>query len=208
MQRNDSVMASVEGLKQGNELAAHDLWNRYFSQLVALAKNKLPLHVKRSFDEEDVALSAFHSLCTGLQESRFPDLEDRDNLWAILVVITTRKAMRRMRTNTALKRGGGDLLGESVFMKRPSTRDFGIENIIGGKPTPEFADQLCEASTLLLESLPDESFKQIAQLKLAGYSVDEIATQTKRSPRTINRRLNLIRKIWKEHRFKSADEYE
>ncbi|WP_339910569.1 ECF-type sigma factor, partial [Symmachiella dynata] len=92
MQRNDSVMTSVEGLKQGNELAAHDLWNRYFSQLVALAKNKLPLHVKRSFDEEDVALSAFHSLCTGLQESRFPDLEDRDNLWAILVVITTRKA--------------------------------------------------------------------------------------------------------------------
>jgi len=199
MEHDDSVMTSIQGLKQGDELAAHDLWERYFGQLVEVARKKLPMHIKRSFDEEDVALSAFHSLCTGVKANRFPELEDRDNLWALLVVITTRKAMRRIRKNTALKRGGGDLLGESVFMKSPRVGECGIENIIAETPTPEFADQLCEASKELLELLPDESFRQIAQLKLSGYSIDEIAAKTNRSPRTINRRLNLIRKIWNEN---------
>ena len=44
-------------------------------------------------DEEDVALSAFDSFCRGAQRGRFPQLDDRDNLWRLLVVITSRKAV-------------------------------------------------------------------------------------------------------------------
>ncbi len=198
MSAEDSVMMWIDGLKRKDETAAQELWERYFHRLVALAGKKLPGHVKRTFDEEDVALSAFHSLCQGVQKNRFPELEDRDNLWSLLVVITARKAMRRLRGNQAEKRGGGDVRGESIFGSIPQEENLGIENVIGNTPTPEFALQICEESDQLMDQLPDESFREIARLKLAGYSNEEIVTQTGLSRRTVGRRLSLIRQLWNE----------
>ena len=44
-------------------------------------------------DEEDVALSAFDSFFRSAEQGRFPRLSDRDDLWQILVLVTTRKAV-------------------------------------------------------------------------------------------------------------------
>ena len=46
--------------------------------------------MRRDFDEEDVALSVFQSLCDGVKSGKFSRLDDRVNLWALLVVITSR----------------------------------------------------------------------------------------------------------------------
>jgi hypothetical protein len=46
----------------------------------------------RAADEEDVALSAFHSFCRDAEAGRFPELGDRKDLWQILVMLTARKA--------------------------------------------------------------------------------------------------------------------
>lgn len=199
MSAEDSVMMWINGLKNKDETAAQQLWERYFQRLVALAGKKLPGHVKRTFDEEDVALSAFHSLCQGVQKDRFPELEDRDNLWSLLVVITARKAIHRLRGNQAEKRGGGAVRGESIFGAISPEENFGIDNLIGDSPTPEFALQICEESDLLMDQLPDGSFQEIARLKLAGYSNDEIVKQTGLSRRTVGRRLSLIRQLWNEN---------
>ena len=43
-------------------------------------------------DEEDVVLSAFDSFCRGAAQGRFPRLDDRNNLWSVLVTLTARKA--------------------------------------------------------------------------------------------------------------------
>jgi hypothetical protein len=56
---------------------------------------------RRVADEEDVALSAFDSFCAGAERGRFPDLKDRDNLWALLVTITARKAADLAQHNQA-----------------------------------------------------------------------------------------------------------
>ena len=107
MSIDDSVTHWIDGLRAGSEESAQQLWERYFSQLLVLAGDKLPRSVRRDFDEEDVALSAFHSLCEGVRRGNFPRLDDRHNLWSLLVVITARKAMRRMRSATTKKRGSG-----------------------------------------------------------------------------------------------------
>ena len=62
-------------------------------------------------DEEDAALSAFDSFCRGAARGRFPRLDDRDDLWRLLVVITERKAARPGRARARQKRGGGRVLG-------------------------------------------------------------------------------------------------
>lgn len=92
-----SVTHWIVGLKDGDGSAARLLWGRYFDGLVSLARTKLHAAPGGAADGEDVALSAFHSLCRGAALGRFPDLEDRDNLWRLLATITARKAVDHLR---------------------------------------------------------------------------------------------------------------
>ena len=194
MNLDESVTIWIDGLRRGNEQSAQQLWERYFSQLVRIAGNKLPRSVRRDFDEEDVALSAFHSLCQGVREGKYPRLDDRDNLWSLLVVITARKAMRHMRSAATLKRGGGNVESSSEF--RDSGNSTGIDQIIGREPTADFAAQVSEESERLLSLLPDETFRQLALLKMEGHNNKETAEQLGCGLRTVERRLRLIRSIW------------
>lgn len=199
MELDKSVTLWIEGLRRGDPQSAQQLWECYFSQLVRLAGARLPRGVRRDFDEEDVALSAFYSLCEGVKNGRFPRLDDRDNLWSLLVVITARKAMRRMRAASAQKRGSGEVQGETVFLGPPGAdtpSGSGIQHVIGREPTADFAAQVSEESERLLSLLPDEPMRRLALLKMEGYTHKEAAEQLQCGVRTVERRLNLIRKIW------------
>src|SRR5262245_15997347 len=87
-----SVTAWIASLKAGNAEAAEALWRRYFEALVRLARARLRGTSRAVADEEDAALSAFDSFCRGAACGRYPRLDDRDDLWRLLVVITERKA--------------------------------------------------------------------------------------------------------------------
>src|SRR4051794_31367709 len=91
-------------LQAGDGSAARPLWDRYFTRLVALAKARLPARARAAADEEDIALSAFKSLCLGAAKGRFPQLDDRDDLWRLLVVLTARKAIAHLRREGRDKR--------------------------------------------------------------------------------------------------------
>src|SRR3954451_24563191 len=103
-----SITRCVGDLKAGDHAAAQVLWERYFDHLVRLARRRLAIANRAGADEdeEDAALSAFDSFCAGLAGGRFPRLEDRDDLWRLLVVITARKASAQVDRRRAIKRGG------------------------------------------------------------------------------------------------------
>src|SRR5262249_25150611 len=107
MSSEGSVTRWVEALKGGDLAAAQPLWERYHRQLIALARRKLESSPRRLADEEDVVQSAFHSFFRGVARGRFPRLDDRDNLWRLLVVITARKAVDQLAREHAGRRGGG-----------------------------------------------------------------------------------------------------
>src|SRR5262249_45699389 len=88
MSSDGSVTALLERLKDGDHEAAGLLWQRYYPRLVALARQKLLGAPRRVADEEDVVLSAFNNFCRRAEQGHFPDLKDRDGLWALLVVVT------------------------------------------------------------------------------------------------------------------------
>jgi hypothetical protein len=90
-----SITHWIADLKAGDEDAARQLWQRYFDQLGRLARVKLRSAPRAMADEEDVALSAFHSLCAAAARGGFSELNDRDDLWRLLVTITARKAVRQ-----------------------------------------------------------------------------------------------------------------
>lgn len=184
-------------LKEGDPQAAQELWSRYFEKLVRLARKKLQGSSRRMADEEDVALSAFHSFCEGAAKGKFPRLDDRDNLWRVMVIITARKASRLAEHERRQKRGGGNLRGESVFRGDDEEISAGIQQVVGDEPTPEFAAQIAEEHERLLGKL-EPDLRQIAQWKLEGYTNEEISQMAQCGVRTVQRKLNRIRMEWLE----------
>ena len=197
MPHDDSVTTWIGKLKHGDDTAAQRLWERYFDQLVLSARRKLRAASRRVADEEDVALVAFNSFCNGVRDGRFPRLNDRDDLWQILMMLTARKAMDQRRHDEAAKRGGGVVRGESVFYS-DGMREGGIEQVVGESPTPEFAMAVSEEMEVLLSSLNDDQLREIALAKLDGNSNVEISESFDISLRSVERKLKLIRRIWSE----------
>lgn len=196
---HESLSLLVQRLRNGDEAAATDLWQRYYHRIVRLAAKRLPASLKRTRDEEDVALSAFNSFVAGVRQDRFPNLAGPDNLWGLLIVLTTRKVQAHLRHQTRQKRGGGRVRGESVFINpEDPQRGAGIGGVLGDGGGPALEMEMAEAATRLLDSLNDDGLREIAILRMEGYLVDEIAKQLSISKRAIERRLQLIRKIWSE----------
>ena len=199
MSSEGSVTGWIGQVKAGDEAAAQKLWERYFSKLVRLCRKKLSDHPRRAYDEEDVALSAFESFCQGAQKGKSFQLRDRGNLWPLLVIIATRKAIDYIERERRRKRGGGQVRGESAIADgEASTGEWGIEQVIGSEPTPEFAATVAEEYQRLMECLEDESLRTIAQSKLEGYTNKEIAQQLDCSRSTVARKLRVIRTIWSQ----------
>jgi DNA-directed RNA polymerase specialized sigma24 family protein len=191
MDADAAVTQWIADLKAGQTAAAERLWEQYFQRLVGLARTKLAGAPRRLADEEDVALSAFKSLCLGAARGRFPQLRDRDNLWPLLVVLTVRKAQDLIKYECRRKRGGPGLSGGPS----PGHADHDLEAVLSREPTPEFSLMVAERCEHLL-GLLEPAHQEIARLKLEGYTNQEIAGQLGCGLRTIERRIELIRRIW------------
>jgi DNA-directed RNA polymerase specialized sigma24 family protein len=193
-----SVTHWVGLLKAGDHAAAQPLWEAYCRRLAGLARKKLGDSPRRAADEEDVALSAFDSLCRGAAQGRFPLLRDRDDLWHLLVVLTARKAWRQAKHEAREKRGGGRVLAAADLAAGDTSSDEGLAQAIGQEPAPDFAAQVAEECRLLLDRLGDAELRSIALWKMEGYANEEIAGRLGCAPRTVERKLRRIRVLWSE----------
>ncbi len=196
---SDEVTVWIEKLSGGDERAAHLLWEQYFDRLVRLARRKFDqIGInRRAADEEDVALSAMNSFYKRAADGQFC-LGDRQELWKLLVTITVRKAYAELKRQKAKKRGEGQVRGESIFLKpgKDEADLGGIGQVLGHEPTPELAALAAEGLEQLFKVLDDESLVAVARYKLEGYTNDEIADFLECVPRTVERKLRLIRDKW------------
>jgi DNA-directed RNA polymerase specialized sigma24 family protein len=190
-----SITHWIVALKEGDLAAAEPLWKRYYRQLVALARHKLRFSRKRIGDEEDVVQIAFQSFFRSVAEGRFPELNDRNGLWRLLVVITAKKAMKQVAYDQCLKRGGtsATALGIDTI---GADDELALAQLIAPEPTPDFAAQVVEECRRLLSELGDDTLCQVAVWKMEGFSNDEIADKLNCSRRTVARKLDAIRVIW------------
>lgn len=193
---NGSVTYWLKDFIGGDEEAARKIWERYFANLARLAQQKLQDTPRRVADEEDVAQNAFISFWRGARQGNFARLEDRHDLWQLLVMITARKAVDQIHKQNALKRGGGKVRGESAFTTPENGRPRGLEQVISGEPTPAFAAELADQCQLLLEKLDDDGLRQICLLKIQRCTNEEIAERLGCTRRTVQRRIRLIQHIW------------
>jgi DNA-directed RNA polymerase specialized sigma24 family protein len=197
MSSEGSVTHWLELLKSGDRAAAQPLWERYFRLLVARARAALGAAPRRAADEEDAALSAFDSFCRGAEQGRFPRLDDRNDLWHLLLTLTARKAAHQIDHEYRAKRGGGRVFAEADL---PAAEDgeAALAQVLGREPTPALAAQVAEECRRLLDKLGDGELRAIALWQMEGYTPEEIAAKLGRSVRTAARKLAVIRACWRE----------
>jgi len=190
MPSEGSVTRWIDRLPRGDAAAVGQLWQRYFHRLVSLARKKLADAPRGMADEEDVALSAFDSFCRNAERGKHPDLEDRDGLWRLLVVVTARKAGHLRRDETRQKRGGG------LVAEDGDRSDRQLEEILSREPDPGMAALAADEHRRLMEALGDDELRRVAQRRMEGDSVEEIAAQMGYAARSIKRKLQIIRETW------------
>jgi len=175
-------------------LAVQALWDRYFDALVRFSRRRLAGAKRREVDEEDVALSAFHSVCARAAAGQFARLEDRHDLWQLLALVAARKAANERKRQTRLRRGGGRVRGDSVLAGSANASGIaGFDGlaVAGGRAEDQLMEQ--EALEGALGSLDDDLLRTIAVAKQEGFTNLEIAGRLRVTERTIERKLRLIR---------------
>ena len=187
MPTDDPVTVWLGQLQAGDSVAVRAVWETYFRRLVGLARKRLRDSPRRAADEEDIALSAFDSFCRNAEAGKFPDLTDRDSLWRLLAAFTLRKAGHHLRDAGRLKRGGGAGRDDASGV---------LEDVLGQEPDPAVAAEVAEECERLLTALGDAELRQVALLRMDGHSVEEVAHRAGCAPRSVKRKLQLIRAIW------------
>jgi RNA polymerase sigma factor (sigma-70 family) len=195
-----SVTVWIDALKLGDDAAAGALWKRYFDELVRVARGRLRSTPRAAADEEDVALSAFHSLCEGVTAGRFERIGGRDDLWRLLTTITLRKAYDQLRHQRRRKRGGGRVRSEADLVNPDGAGPIGRQDVLAQAPDPgpppDVVALMADEYRQLMARLDDDALRQVALMRMEGYTGDEIAERLGCNRRTVTRKLELIRRKW------------
>ena len=197
MRVDEPVTYWLRQLEAGDEDAARLLWQRYYRELVELARARFGTTPRRVADEEDVALSVLRCLYEGAARGQFAELVNRGELWQLLAAITGRKVIDQQRRLNQQKRGGGRVRGDSVVHGNDDDRSsVGFDQFRGEAATPEVLAIAAEEFTCLMTMLDDDRLRQIAHCKLEGYKNEEIGERLGLACRSIERKLQRIRQIW------------
>lgn len=155
----------------------------------------------RSADPEGVTSSVFRYFWVVTDRGDFSedDFQESRELWAYLMRVAKHKVRDHARYGKSQKRDVRRTRGEdSVWHRTRSEGGNGFDTVPSGGPTPAERAASAEALTEFLASLPDDVLRDVAVLRMEGYSVEEVATRVGVSPRTVKRKLQRLRDHWTE----------
>lgn len=169
-------------VKEGNEDAATALYTRYATRLLKLANRQIYNDIASQVDHEGIVQSVFRTFFRRASLGQY-DIGEGDGLWKLLLVIALNKIRSVGTYHRAARRNAA------------RTRSLGVDTA-SGSPTGTGEDQalLHLQMTIddLLGDLPNDH-QQIILLRIDGYDINEIATQSGRAKRTVERVLQRFR---------------
>lgn len=191
-----SVTRWIGDVKEGDRDAMERLWSRYFQRLAVLAPAVEGVSSCRGGGQRGRrGPEHLNSLWDRISAGQLPEVRGRDELWRLLVVITARKVLGRIRLESRQKRGGGRVVDEAALAADCDDADA-LAQFVGAEPTPEFVVMVAEETARRLGSLPDPMLRQVAVLRMEGHSNQEIAAKLACVVRTVERKLDVIRSLW------------
>jgi RNA polymerase sigma factor (sigma-70 family) len=194
MASDADITSYLERLKAGDEAACSRVCERYYEWLVRLARCRLAGLGRRDRDEDDIAQSALATFFRRAAQGQFTELAQQDDLEKLLCKITVCKALKERRRQLTLRRGGGKVRGESALGISPDGDPIGMGHVPDDEDDQlqrveqeELIEQLCAA-------LGDSSLQQVLLLRVAGYTVREIAEMLDTPIKRVEYKLQRIRR--------------
>jgi RNA polymerase sigma-70 factor (ECF subfamily) len=172
----------LEQLQQGSQDAATELYRRYAHRLRALARSQCSSALAGRVEADDIVQSVFRTFFRHASRGVY-DVPSGGELWKLFLVITLNKVRAEGEYHTAAK------------------RDVRVTSRID----PEDQDQQGqlrhdERGVGFLQLVIDEQLRKlpaphrrIVQLRIDGWDLAEIASETHRSKRTVERVLQDFR---------------
>jgi RNA polymerase sigma-70 factor, ECF subfamily len=174
--------ALIQQFQRGSQEAATELYMRYANRVRALAKARCSAELAARVDADDIVQSVFRCFFQAARRGYY-DVPAGEELWGILLVIALNKIRDARAFHTAAKRdvrltsGGKDL-------------ECAMENLEHADAGQAF---LRIAIQEALEMLPAKH-RRIVELRIDGFEIAQIAQETGRSRRSVERVLQETRK--------------
>jgi RNA polymerase sigma-70 factor (ECF subfamily) len=172
----------VQKLQSGEQQAATELYMRYADRLLRLTKYNTAGKLSSRFDPEDVVQSVFRTFFRRVAHGAL-EIPAGEELWRLLLVLSLNKIRGLGKFHSTKKRSVDRTLTganyadivEKLAVPDPQPRkilELVIEDVLSGMPLAN---------------------RQIIEQRIEGASVVEIAAETKRSRRTVERVLKAFR---------------
>lgn len=170
----------IRSIRDGDDVAARDLFERYIAKLKNLAGKQLARELSGRLDSEDITQSVFRTFFRRIGEGQY-QVPEGETIWKLLAVITLNKIRTMGTHHRAGKRDirkttGVELqaLGNEVATSEDALRvlHLTIQDLVGGLP---------------------EIQQRMVQLRLEEHDIASIAAKVGRSKRTVERVLQGFR---------------
>jgi RNA polymerase sigma-70 factor (ECF subfamily) len=175
----------VERVRKGDGEAARELFDRYVDRLVAVARRRLSRPITSRVDPEDIVQSVFRTFFGRLQAGQF-HLDQQNDLCKLLVRITVNKTLRQVAFQKAAKR---DPAHEA---HTDSADQDQVLELLAREPAPEEAVAFLDQLEHFLAQL-DPQERRILEMRLQGYSNEDICRELGIYDRKIRRVLERVR---------------
>lgn len=151
-------------IRDGDDRAAEELVRRYEPMIRREVRMRIgDKRLRRAFDSVDISQSVLSSFLSQAATGRY-EMEGPEQLARLLMTMTRHRLVSRARRERRLVRDVGRLAAESGI----------LDGLVDSRPSPSEIVSRQEQWEMLKRSLSDEEL-EIVDLRLAGYSWDEIA---------------------------------
>jgi RNA polymerase sigma-70 factor, ECF subfamily len=177
----------IQRLREGSDTAAREVFDRYVERLLGLAKRRIGARMNSRLDPEDVVQSVFRSFFSRMKNDQF-QINVENDLFKLLVRITVHKTLRQIAHHRAAKRDPGHETAQG------SDAQEMLMQVMDDEPTPETVVTFVDHLEHFLKQLPQQD-RQILELRLQGFSTEEIAKMLGSYDRKVRRVLERIRAV-------------
>ena len=188
-----SLTAIVHRYHAGDVGAETELFDRIYPLVREVARRTATAQRAAIADGSDFAISAWMSFHNWIRRAELNGDESFAYFWNLLVQMTRCKANEHGRWETAEKRGGGRVISASSFDSQSDETTW-LDTIASEEFSADFLGILYHEQ---LESL-EPQLQNIALAKLQGYTNKQVAEMEDISERSVERKLERIRRRWSE----------
>jgi RNA polymerase sigma-70 factor (ECF subfamily) len=171
--------------RAGDEDAARQLFERYVSTLLALARKRISQRLAGRVDAEDIVQSVFRTFFQRAREGQF-EIDEPDDLVKLLARITVHKTLRQIAYHKRAKRDAAAETGQS------DPEHDHLMTVLAKGPTPEATITLVDQMDHFFNTLRPEDCL-ILKMRMEGFSNVEIAKSLDITDRKIRRLMERIR---------------